>query len=64
MKIKDYVCNCGTNDFVFVKHGRGVTSIHCTECGKLLKWATRDDKIVAYMDLVESIQKRLNKESK
>lgn len=43
MKIKDYKCKCGHNDFFFVDKG-SQKGIYCTYCGKWLKWADKDER--------------------
>ncbi len=43
MKIKDYKCKCGCNDFFFADKGNQ-KGIYCTKCGKWLKWADKDEK--------------------
>lgn len=42
MKIKDYKCKCGCNDFFFVDKGNQ-KGIYCTKCGKWIKWATKEE---------------------
>lgn len=41
MKIKDYVCKCGCNDFFSDK---GNQSLYCTKCGKWFKWVDKDEQ--------------------
>lgn len=43
MKIKDYKCKCGENDFFFDDKGNQ-TGIYCSYCGKWLKWADKDEQ--------------------
>lgn len=43
MKIKDYKCKCGYNDFFFADKGRQ-KGIYCTYCGKWFKWANKDEQ--------------------
>lgn len=43
MKIKDYQCKCGYNDFFFVDKG-SQKGIYCSHCGKWLKWADKDEQ--------------------
>ena len=43
MKIKDYVCKCGCNDFFFADKGNQ-KGVYCTKCGKWFKWADKDEK--------------------
>ena len=43
MKIKDYKCECGCNDFFFADKGNQ-KGIYCENCGKWLKWANKDEQ--------------------
>ncbi len=43
MKIKDFVCKCGHNDFFFADKGNQ-KGIYCSYCGKWLKWADKDEQ--------------------
>ena len=43
MKIKDYKCRCGQDDFFFADKGNQ-TGIYCSYCGKWLKWADKDEQ--------------------
>ncbi len=43
MKIKDYKCKCGHDDFFFADKGNQ-TGIYCSCCGKWLKWADKDEQ--------------------
>lgn len=43
MKIKDYKCKCGQDDFFFADKGNQ-TGIYCSYCGKWLKWADKDEQ--------------------
>ena len=43
MKIKDYKCKCGHNDFFFVDKGNQ-KGIYCSYCGKWFKWADKDEQ--------------------
>lgn len=53
MKIKDFKCKCGHNDFylsdkasrmgIYSKH----CGIYCSYCGKWLKWADKDEQNLA-----------------
>lgn len=56
MKIKDYKCKCGNNDFFFIERGN-IIGIYCSYCGKWLKWANKDDKNLAIMNRVTIIRK-------
>lgn len=42
MKIKNYVCKCGSTDFDFLDRGFNV-GIYCMRCGKWFKWASHDE---------------------
>ena len=45
MKIKSYVCKCGSDDFLLVKSKRNPhTGIYCKKCYKWFKWADKDEK--------------------
>ena len=46
MKIKDYQCKCGHNDFFFAEQGNQ-KGIYCSYCGKWLKWADKDERNLA-----------------
>ena len=46
MKIKDYKCKCGHNDFFFADKG-SQKGIYCSYCGKWLKWADKDEQNLA-----------------
>ena len=43
MKIKDYKCECGHDDFFF-KKVRIHIGIYCSYCGKWLKWADVNER--------------------
>ena len=43
MKIKDFKCKCGHNDFFFADKGKQ-KGIYCSYCGKWLKWADKDEQ--------------------
>ena len=46
MKIKDYKCKCGHNDFFFADKG-SQKGIYCLYCGKWLKWADKNEQNLA-----------------
>ena len=46
MKIKDYKCKCGHDDFFFADKG-SQRGIYCSYCGKWLKWADKDEQNLA-----------------
>lgn len=43
MKIKDYQCKCGHNDFFFTDK-ENQKGIYCSYCGKWLKWADKNEQ--------------------
>ncbi len=43
MKIKDYKCKCGHENFFFADKGNQ-KGIYCSYCGKWLKWAGKDEQ--------------------
>ena len=43
MKIKDYKCKCGHDDFFFADKGNQ-KGIYCSYCGKWFKWADKDEQ--------------------
>lgn len=43
MKIKEFRCKCGRDDFFFADNGNQI-GIYCSYCGKWLKWADRDEQ--------------------
>ena len=43
MKIKDYKCKCGSDDFFFTDKGNQ-KGIYCCKCGKWLKWADKGER--------------------
>lgn len=43
MKIKDYKCKCGHDDFFFAEKGNNM-GIYCSYCGKWAKWADKDER--------------------
>ena len=43
MKIKNYKCKCGKDDFQTIKNNYH-TGLYCTFCGAFLKWASKDEK--------------------
>ena len=43
MKIKDYKCKCGHDDFFFSDNGNQ-TGIYCSRCGMWLKWADKNER--------------------
>ena len=46
MKIKDYKCKCGNNEFFFVDKGCQ-KGMYCSYCGKWFKWADKDEQNLA-----------------
>jgi len=59
MKIKDYKCKCGHNDFFFADKGNQ-KGIYCSYCGKWLKWADKDEQNLAMKQ--ESILEKIRAE--
>ena len=49
MKILDYKCKCGCDEFMFVPNKDNVVGLHCVRCGKWLKWANKNEKILYKM---------------
>ena len=43
MKIKDYRCKCGHDNFFLADKGTQ-KGIYCSYCGKWLKWADKDEQ--------------------
>lgn len=43
MKIKDYKCKCGSDDFFFAENGNSM-GIYCSYCGKWKKWADKNER--------------------
>ena len=56
MKIKDNKCKCGHDDFFFADKGNQ-TGIYCTNCGKWLKWADKDEKNLRMKQQVSVLDK-------
>lgn len=53
MKVKDYICACGHDDFMFLKHETH-TGIYCAYCGRWLKWADKQEKnLAAYFEKIK-----------
>ena len=48
MKIKNYVCKCGCNDFFMATKGTQ-TGIYCSGCGKWFKWADKNERNLMLM---------------
>lgn len=46
MKIKDYKCKCGHNDFFFAEKGNQ-KGAYCSYCGKWFKWLDKDEQNLA-----------------
>lgn len=46
MKIKDFKCKCGHNDFFFADKG-SQKGIYCSYCGKWVKWADKNEQNLA-----------------
>lgn len=43
MKVKDYTCKCGRNDFFLADKGNQ-TGLYCSHCGKWFKWASKSER--------------------
>lgn len=43
MKIKEFRCKCGHDDFFFADKGNQI-GIYCSYCGKWFKWADKDEQ--------------------
>lgn len=43
MKIKEFRCKCGHDDFFFADKGNQI-GIYCLYCGKWFKWADKDEQ--------------------
>ena len=43
MRVKDYKCKCGHDEFFFADKGNQ-KGIYCSYCGKWLKWADKDEQ--------------------
>jgi len=50
MKIKDYKCKCGSNDFFLANKTETQTGIYCKKCGKWLKWANKAERNLRLID--------------
>lgn len=63
MKIKDFKCKCGHNDFFFADKGNQ-KGIYCSCCGKWLKWADRDEQNLAMKQepILEKIKEEILEE--
>lgn len=64
MKIKNYKCRCGQDDFFLSTPenciGENHVGIYCSSCGKWFKWADKDEKNLA-MNCVSKIRNDLIK---
>lgn len=49
MKIKNYVCKCGCDDFSLSRKSIHV-GIYCMKCGRWLKWANHDERNLIQLD--------------
>lgn len=61
MKIKDYKCKCGHNDFFFADKGNQ-KGIYCSYCGKWIKWADKNEQNLRMRQ--ESVLSRVRAEIK
>lgn len=65
MKIKDYKCKCGHDDFFFADKGNQ-KGIYCSYCGKWLKWADKDEQNLAIKQesILDKIRDTVDREEK
>lgn len=61
MKIKNYRCKCGSNDFFFADKGNQ-KGIYCSYCGKWLKWADKDEQNLTLKRTDNSILDKIKEE--
>ena len=45
MKIKNYKCSCGCDEFFYTVEYPHY-GLYCSDCGKRLKWANKEEKIL------------------
>lgn len=58
MKIKDYTCKCGSNQFFYAMKENSVhMGIYCENCGKWLKWANMEERRLRIRHEVEKLEK-------
>lgn len=43
MKIKNYKCKCGSEEFFYTVENNHY-GLYCSSCGKWLKWANKEEK--------------------
>lgn len=60
MKIKEYKCGCGHDEFFFADKGNQ-TGIYCSYCGKWLKWADKNEQNLAMKQESQSSSENPNK---
>ena len=51
MKLNNVVCMCGNDDvFLMQRKGEKVThtGIYCAKCGKWIKWASKNERNLAF----------------
>lgn len=65
MKIKDYRCKCGHDDFFFANKGNQ-KGIYCSYCGKWLKWADKDEQNLSMRkeSILDKIKDEVEKQEK
>ena len=65
MKIKDYECKCGHDDFFFANKG-SQKGIYCSYCGKWFKWADKDEQNLAMKQepILDKIRAEIEQEYK
>ena len=61
MKIKDYKCKCGSDDFFFTDKGNQ-KGIYCCKCGKWLKWADKGERNLEMVSELNKEQKTCKNE--
>ena len=63
MKIKDYKCTCGKDDFFFADKGKQ-KGIFCSYCGRWLKWADKNEQNLAMRSVQLSVIDDIKEEMK
>lgn len=59
MKIKDYKCKCGHDEFMFIKQKSATVGIYCMRCGRWLKWADKNER-----NIFKALQQQIYGETK
>lgn len=60
MKIKEYKCGCGHDEFFFADKGNQ-KGIYCSYCGKWLKWADKNEQNLDMKQELQSSSRKPNK---